>query len=253
MVNSLLIALTLCVLSTSCISEIVVPEAKDPHANDSFSFPEPSNNDLNQKLILWSTFYYLPQLKDGSGTYALRDMSGSELGPRLTLRGWCDSAMEGSTRIILKDGSAKTYNYAGVSDAEKVDCSGIFRINVSRTKFREANGPYGDGILDYILVPYRTLATDLTKIIPGTVLYVPDARGAKIVTPSGRVIIHDGYFFAGDKGGAIKGNQVDVYIGTSTAAPFFPWIKSTANKTFNAYVVNDQKVIDELSALHLLK
>jgi 3D (Asp-Asp-Asp) domain-containing protein len=230
-----------------------LPEANDPLARDTFSFREPASNDLSAKITLWGTYYYLPQLNDGSGEYALRDMKSMELGPRLTLREWCDSAMEGSVRIIDKNGDAKTFNYAGVTTDNTVDCKKIFKIDVSKTKFREARGPYGDGLDDYILSPYRTLATDKKMIVPGTVLYIPQARGAKITLKSGRVITHDGYFFAGDKGGAIKENHVDVYIGTHNSAPFFPWIKSAKEKTFQAFIVTDKKIISELNDLHAIR
>lgn len=240
----------------SCIPEDngnTRPSGNDPLEQDTFSFREPSANDLTSKLTLWGTYYYLPQLTDGSGNYPLRDMLSQELGPRITLREWCDSAMEGSVRIMFQNGDAKTYNYAGITADSTVDCSSIFRIDVSKTKFREARGPYGDGLDDYILAPYRTLATDKAIIAPGTVLYIPEARGSKIPLASGRVIIHDGYFFAGDKGGAIRDNHVDVYIGTHKSAPFFSWITSNQNKTFSAYVISDRKIIDELNDLHMHK
>lgn len=241
----------LALLMMSTTFSINVLASTDPLERDQFDFPVPKSSDINKKKNLWATYYYLPLLKDGSGTFPLRDMNGVELGPRLTLREWCDSAMEGSVRVTFKDGVSKTYNYAGVKDYENVDCSSIFRINVSKTKFREANGPYGDGIKNFILVPYRTLATDREQIAPGTVLYIPEARGAIINLSSGRVIKHDGYFFAGDVGGAIKGNHIDVFIGTSKKADFFPWIKSTAEKTFSAVVINDQKIIERLNSLHV--
>lgn len=225
--------------------------SSDPLERDKFDLPVPKNSDLKTEHILWATHYYLPLLKDGSGTYPLRDMNGAEIGPRLTLREWCDSALEGSVRVTYADGVSKTYNYAGVTEYEKVDCSSIFRLNVSKTKFREALGPYGDGINDFILVPYRTIATDNAQIAPGTVLYIPEARGAIIKLSSGRIITHDGYFFAADKGGAIKGNHIDVFIGTSKTNDFFPWIKSNAEKTFKAIVVKDRKIEAKLEALHL--
>ena len=228
-------------------------DPRDPLSRDTFSFREPSANDLSTKLTLWGTYYYLPQVNDSSGNFALRDLTGSELGPKLTLRQWCDSAMEGSVRVMDKDGIGKTFNYAGVTSDRTVDCSSVFKIDVSKTKFREANGPYGDGIDEYILAPYRSLATDNTKIVPGTVLYIPQARGAKITLTSGRVIIHDGYFFASDKGGAIKDNHVDVFIGTHSTAPFFPWIKSNQAKTFEAFIVTDKVIISELNDLHMYK
>ncbi|MBC7537497.1 MAG: hypothetical protein H7281_01650 [Bacteriovorax sp.] len=237
-------------LLISCASAKHFPDSNDPLGKDTFSFREPTSNDISAKVTLWGTYYYLPQVSDGSGDFALRDMKSMELGPRLTQREWCETAMEGSVRVMDKSGIAKTYNYAGVTTDNLVDCKKVFKIDVSKTKFREAKGPYGDGLDDYILAPYRTLATDVTKIASGTVLYIPEARGAKITLTNGRIIIHDGYFFAGDKGGAIKENHIDVFIGTHQTAPFFPWIKSNQEKTFEAFIVSDKKIISDLTDLH---
>lgn len=225
------------------------PSGDDPLANDRFDYPEPSSR--GSKLTLWATYYYLPQLVNGSGTYALRDMQGKPLGPMLSHRGWCDSAMEGSVRVLFDDGEAHTYNYAGTSSGNTVNCKAFFRHDVSKSKFKMARGPYGDGIRNYILSPYRTIATDSSVIAPGTVLYIPKARGTVIKTDEGREIIHDGYFFAGDRGGAIKGTHIDVFIGTHTKAPFFSWIGSNASKTFEAFVINDPSIIAELTDQHV--
>lgn len=229
--------------------------ASDPLDLDRFELPQPSQSDLGQTYKLWATYYYLPEIAEDSGTIPLRDMKGQELGPRLTLRHWCDTAMEGSVKINFKNGDIKTFNYQGVTSDNYVDCKSIFprHTGIGKTKFREANGVYGDGLDDYILSPYRTLATDTTYIKPGTALYIPKARGAKITLPNGRVIIHDGYFFAGDKGGAIKGAHVDVYIGVSKSASFFPWIGSSESRTFEAHVVKDAKVIQDLLDLHTIR
>lgn len=242
----LVMTLALCSISTS--------KAGDPLDLDKFELPAPASSDLGQTIKLWATFYYLPEISEDSGTMPLRDMKGQELGPRITLKHWCDTAMEGSVKINYKNGDFKTYNYHGVTDDYYVDCKSVFpkHTGIGKTKFREANGVYGDGLDDYILAPYRTLATDGASIKPGTALFIAKARGAKITLPSGRVIIHDGYFFAADKGGAIKGSHVDVYVGTSKAAPFFPWISSNESKTFEAQIVKDDKIIQELLALHVL-
>ena len=240
-------------LFISCASAKNLKDARDPLEKDTFSFPPATTNDISEKITLWGTYYYLPQIKDDTGEFPLRDMNSVELGPRLSKKDWCSSAMEGSVQIIDKGGLSKTFNYAGATPNDLVDCSSIFKFDVSRTKFREAKGPYGDGLDDYILSPYRTLATDGNRIAPGTVLYVPQARGAKIVLTNGRVIIHDGYFFAADKGGAIKDNHIDVFIGINQTAPFFPWIQSNQTKTFEAYIISDKKIISDLSDLHLGK
>jgi 3D (Asp-Asp-Asp) domain-containing protein len=223
---------------------------RDPLSLDTFSFGEPRTTDLGKKLTLWATNYYLPQLVDGSGEYPLRDKAGVEIGPRLSHRGWCDSAMEGSVRVLYKNGEARTFNYAGTSTDYPVNCKEYFKIDVSKSKFGEAIGPYGDGYANYILEPYRTIASDNTQIPLGTVVYVPKARGAQIQLKSGRVITHDGYFFVGDRGGAIKGNHIDVFIGTDSNAPYFPWIQSNQSKVFEAYPVIDQQIISELTLLH---
>jgi 3D (Asp-Asp-Asp) domain-containing protein len=226
--------------------------ASDPLDNDRFEMAEPAKSDLGQTLKLWATYYYLPEIAEDTGSIPLRDIKGQELGPRFTLKHWCDTAMEGSVKINFKNGEAKTFNYHNTTDDHFVDCSPIYSkySKIGKTKFREANGVYGDGLDDYILAPYRTLATDPATIRPGTAIYIPKARGAKIVLANGRTIIHDGYFFAADKGGAIKTNHVDVYIGVSKSAPFFSWIASNESKTFEAFVVKDAKVIQELLELH---
>lgn len=216
---------------------------------------EPTSPEAQKVYTLWATYYYLPEISEVAGPHALRDMLGLELGPSLSLKDWCYTSMEGSVKINFKNGESHTYNYQGITDEHYVDCSSIFPRHpaIGKTKFRMANGLYGDGVGDYILSPYRTVATD-PKIIPtGTVLYIPEAKGAKITTATGKTIVHDGYFFAGDIGGAIKGNHIDVYIGTSLKATFFPWIKSRETGTFKAYVVTDEKIINELRDLHTAK
>ena len=246
---------TIVLVFAAVISTTSLVMASDPLDLDRFEFPEPAKADLGQIYKLWATYYYLPEIDEDSGTVPLRDMKGQELGPRLTLRHWCDTAMEGSVKINYKTGDVKTFNYQGVTNDYFVDCKSIYprHTGIGKTKFREANGVYGDGLDDYILSPYRTLATDVSYIKPGTALFIPKARGAKITTPSGRVITHDGYFFAADKGGAIKGTHVDVYIGVSKNAKFFPWIGSSESKTFEAFIVKDAKIIQDLLELHTIR
>jgi 3D (Asp-Asp-Asp) domain-containing protein len=235
------------ILISSCATASV---HTDPLTLDTFAFQEPRSTDLSKKINLWATNYNLPQLEDGSGEYPLRDMHGNEIGPRVTHRGWCDAAMEGSVRIKYKNGDSKTFNYVGATSDSPISCKDYFKIDVSKSKFGEATGPYGDGYLKYILEPYRTIATDHAEIPLGSVIYIPKARGTQIKLTTGRIITHDGYFFVGDKGGAIKGNHIDVFIGTDSVAPYFPWIQSNQSKTFDAYAVNDPQIISELSSLH---
>lgn len=100
-----------------------------------------------------------------------------------------------------------------------------------------------------VLVPFRSIAVDPTVVPLGTSLFIPDARGVTVTLPNGESVAHDGYFFAADRGGAIKGNHIDVFIGTSDVSPF-PFIKSRSSATFDAYVVNDPKVTTQMKAVH---
>src|SRR5690606_23300052 len=135
----------------------------------------------------------------------------NSLGPVLTRREWCDAAMEGSIQVDDGLGRLTTYNYAGTSSSHQVDCSAYYSHSPShKVKFRLANGEYGDGVRDYKLVPFRSIAVDPTYYPYGSVVYIPAARGNIIKLPNGETAIHDGYFFAVDTGGLIKTNHIDV-------------------------------------------
>lgn len=219
---------------------------------DQFSLPSYDvSKDESIGLSLWATYYYLPQYKNGSGTFALRDIEGNEIGPTLSLNEWCTSALEGSVRITEANGQVSTYNYAGVSEIHTVDCKSQFRFDVSRSKFKKSPTPFGEGIKGYHLIPFRTIATDPQYIPTGSVIYVPSARGAEIEISPGIKIIHDGYFFAGDVGGAIKQNHIDVFLGTKNTSTFFPWISNKPEQPFRAFIIKDEKIINEITQNHL--
>ena len=78
-------------------------------------------------------------------------------------------------------------------------------------------GAKGVGALDSLgckVVPMRTMAVD-TKVIPKrTVLFIKETVGLKM--PDGGV--HDGYWYASDVGGAIKGQRVDLYTGRNAGS-----------------------------------
>lgn len=213
-----------------------------------FTLPQPST--LGKTLSLWATYYFLPRVSSLSSGFALRNLAGTPLGPQLSRRDWCTSAMEGSVYVTSGPGAGKTYNYAGTSTSYKVDCSAYFRIDVSRTKFRLAKGSYGDGVSNFVLVPYRTVAVDPATIPYGSVLYIPAARGTKLVLPSGSPVTHDGFFFAADTGGAIKGTHIDVFLGPSQSNPF-GFVKSTSSAAFRAYVLPAGEVAQELRRIHV--
>ena len=78
-------------------------------------------------------------------------------------------------------------------------------------------GARGVGTLDSLgcrVVAMRTAAID-TRVIPRrTVLFIQETVGLRM--PDGRV--HDGYWYASDTGGAIKGNRIDLFTGSGSAS-----------------------------------
>ncbi|MDZ4288851.1 MAG: 3D domain-containing protein [Prosthecobacter sp.] len=222
-----------------------------------FDLPAPKPSHLVKKDRLWSTYYYAHAAKEvSSGGVPLWNASNKPLGPSLSQRDWCLAAMEGTVAVKRKDGSVKTYNYSGKGEPAQTSCKAVFPhlkpavlAGTERVRWKVSNGPYGDGAASYVLVPFRTWAVDRQRIPLGTVLYVREARGVEIVLPNGSKKTHDGYFFAADVGGAIKGNHVDSFLGITSSNPF-PFVKSAPQHTFDAHVVQNKSVQDFLVQEH---
>ena len=75
-------------------------------------------------------------------------------------------------------------------------------------------GAKGVGALDSLgckVVAMRTVATEKALIPKHSVLFIKETVGLKM--PDGSS--HDGYWYASDSGGAIKGERIDLYTGDS--------------------------------------
>lgn len=73
-------------------------------------------------------------------------------------------------------------------------------------------GAYGVGARDSLgcqVVAMRTAAVDPSVTPKRTILFIPETVGMPM--PDGSV--HDGYWYASDVGGAIKGSRIDLYTG----------------------------------------
>lgn len=70
-------------------------------------------------------------------------------------------------------------------------------------------GATGNDSLGCRPIPMRTMAVDPRYIPRRTRLFIPETVGMRM--PDG--VIHDGYWYASDTGGAIKGQKVDFYTG----------------------------------------
>lgn len=88
-------------------------------------------------------------------------------------------------------------------------------FNVKATLYHA--GAKGVGSLDSLgcrVVPMRTLAVDKSIIPRRTVVFIKETVGLRM--PDGGA--HDGYWYASDIGGAIKGQRIDLYTGHNAAS-----------------------------------
>jgi 3D (Asp-Asp-Asp) domain-containing protein len=220
-----------------------------------FSFPQPDNSSIGNNLDLWATFYLIPEVDDNPNGAELLDINGNPLGVKLSDRDWCNAALEGTVSVRTADGKIKTFNFAGVGATAQVNCRPFFpRLatieKTNKSRFAVSKGKFGEGVNGLKLVPYRSIAVDRTDIPIGTVIYIPSARGIKVILPSGETDTHDGYFFAADVGGAIKDNHIDVFIGTADTNPF-PFVKSVSTEIFEAFIITSDSIIAKLKQAHI--
>jgi 3D (Asp-Asp-Asp) domain-containing protein len=219
-----------------------------------FGFPPPTSSNLENRLDLWATFYYIHSANDGSGNNNLLDVDGKKLGVTLSDRDWCKAALEGTVSVKSSNGKVKTFNFAGRSDNSQVNCRPFFPSlttieATNRSCFALAKGAFGDGVDGLKLVPYRSIAVDRTAIPIGTVIYIPEARGVSVTLSDGKKVLHDGYFYAADVGGAIKDNHIDVFLGLAENNPF-PFVTSDQNDTFTAFTIDNPAIKSELDKAH---
>ncbi len=218
-------------------------------AKEGFDLPAPRA--LAHPKTLWATWYWTPSYQSGAGV-PLLDMDEKPLGPdtrglRLPPESFCRAAVEGAVRM---DG--QVYTFAGIGPRPLTDCKPYWptMTQAPYVRFEKSDAPYGEGVDDCALVPYRTIAVDEAQIPIGTVLYIPRARGCLLTLPDGAQVRHDGYFFAGDDGYGVHGSHIDVFLGISRDCPF-PWVVSRPWGTFPAYVVSDPAIIRALRRRHL--
>ena len=75
-------------------------------------------------------------------------------------------------------------------------------------------GATGNDSLGCRPIPMRTIATDPRYIPRRTRLFIPETVGMRM--PDGT--LHDGYWYASDTGGAIKGHRIDLFTGQGKAS-----------------------------------
>jgi 3D (Asp-Asp-Asp) domain-containing protein len=218
-----------------------------------FGFEQPDEEIDRSKLDLWATWYYVPVVESVEGGIPLLNSDEKETGFYLDSCRWCNAVIEG-TVIFETDSGNVVMNYAGRSENIQHDCRSCPELKnyagfekSGKVLFTESMD-FGQGVEDYYLVPYRSIATDPDVIPHGTVIHIPEAVGT-VIEYKGERYAHDGYFFAADAGSAIKGNHIDVFIGTETKNPF-DFVKS--RESFSAFVIQNAQIKLNIRNLHII-
>jgi 3D (Asp-Asp-Asp) domain-containing protein len=214
--------------------------------------PHPDVGGL-QPLKLWSTTYHIPLVLRDHGACRFLNTSGNALAEGISIRDWCTASIEGTVAVVRTNCARRLINMAGIGTPEPVDCSPYYSQGVpeglTKQRWADAVGPFGDGVDGLQLVPFRTIAVDRRTVKYGTVLFVPEAVGAVVPLPGGCTVKHDGYFFAADKGGGVSGNHIDTFQGYASGK-HLPYAPGDASRTFAAYVITRPDIVAVLRELH---
>lgn len=182
------------------------------------------SEDARKKIgDLKPTFYWVALEEDDGDprTHALKDMAGNRLA-MVSEKFYGSIRLEGTGRLL--DG--RVINYAG-------------RVNKPgggqevRYLVCPPSAPYGYGVDERPLIPFRSVAVDPSVVPMGSRVFIPQAVGA--VLPNGDV--HDGMFQAVDIGDAIKSKRIDVFTGYGDQSRVFTRVGFVNMKPFPVYLV----------------
>lgn len=212
----------------------------------SFSLTAPDMPDLGAPLALWATHYHTPSVRPAApgqtGSLALLDSSNQPISPPLSQRDWCEAALQGSV-AVREAGGRRAFMFIDSKGPEQTHCDSwlgnlpdTVKTATRRARFMEVSHPLGCDARNHPLVPFRTIAVDPSMIPLGSVVFVPELRGRTFRTEE-RTWAHDGYLFAGDRGGAIRGAHIDVFMAEDEGSSLEDLFASTPDRTFSAHIV----------------
>ncbi|WP_291365203.1 3D domain-containing protein [Acetobacter sp. UBA5411] len=205
-------------------------------------------------LRLYATRYYVHYVESSTAADAapLLRRDGSLIGISIPKSQFCFGALQGTIAVHDRTKSA-IYNADGLAPRRSATCffaalcpSVNDALSLQAWAGVSGNGIFGLGVKGFRLVPFRTVAVDPTKIPIGTVLYIPRLAGFAF-DDKGTRRKHDGYVIAGDVGGGIKGNHIDLFTGSYTGAPP-AFVTSSPTGVFDAYVVTDATIVEKLTS-----
>ncbi|MBI1362049.1 MAG: hypothetical protein GC155_17370 [Alphaproteobacteria bacterium] len=213
-----------------------------------FDLGAPPPEALGPELRLWATRYHTPAFRpappDDADTWPLVGATGEAISPPLRRQDWCAAALQGSLTLKGPNGRETAYAYVDADGPEQADCDdklgtlpdGVKRAT-RRARFRIVRHAAGCGVRQIPLAPFRTIAVDPDVIPLESLVYVPELRGRPF-TLDGHTYLHDGYLFAGDRGGAIHGRHIDIFTADGRSQPLSGLISSSPSRTFGAYIVD---------------
>lgn len=131
-----------------------------------------------------------------------------------------EHSSQGGPQTELRDRHGRVLAVVSQSFAKKINLQGSGRlvdgrvINVSQRvngemRYHFVRHRYGVGASGEMLVPFCSVAVDTSRIPFGTHLLIEETRGMRL--PNGE--IHDGVWIAADRGGKIKNDRIDLFVG----------------------------------------
>jgi 3D (Asp-Asp-Asp) domain-containing protein len=205
--------------------------------------------ELSKPMRLWATHYHMSDIDPAPAgavdALPLIGRGGKAISAKLSVRDWCEAALQGSVSIADADGDRSAYVFLDARGPEQANCdqwlgglSDRIKLATRKARFVKAPHPMGCGARHVPLQPLRTIAVDPDVIPIGSVIFVPALRGRSFVL-DGRDYVHDGYLFAGDQGGAVRGAHIDVFTteDIAVARVLDDLFASTPEKTFVAHRV----------------
>lgn len=256
-------------LVSSCMQSSHIPSQEyrilKPDFQDTFDIPPPPDGSTERIIQLWSTSYITRQPVPDKNGVPFRDINGVPISDNVSKYEWCMGSQEGSVKTTFKGEDIRITHVGEFKNEPSyfIDCRDQFRKDKKLfyyygfTYHAKTTAPFGLGINDYFLVPYRTIAVELgndaLRLRRGDVIYIRDVTKKTITDPySGKQYKHDGYFFVGDVGGDVEGNHIDTFCGFkyNCLSPFTSGDKKNHILT-TAQVITDPAIKEKLTRMHL--
>jgi len=265
-----ILSLGMVALVSSCMPSAHIASQKyrilTPDFQDTFDIPPPPDGSPGKKIKVWSTSYLRVEPALDKNGVPFRDINGVPISDNVREPSWCKGAQEGAIKTTFM-GEEIILTHAGQflkKPPYYIDCDAVFKTHTDALSayglsyHAKTGAPFGLGINNYFLVPYRTIAVQLKgneyfTLEAGDVIYIKDVTKITVTDPyTGRKYKHDGYFFVGDVGGKVQGIHIDTFCGSkSDCLPPFTGSNDNHYVLSTAVVITDPAIKAKLKRMHL--